>query len=616
MEQLINKFSRGQIIVELLVAFGLASVLIPVVVVGLISGTGGRAQSEQRVKALGLLKEGEEAVRSIRESDWNNITTPSVVMSTSSLDEHPYHPVEGTTSWSLSPGSETVGDFTRSITFSDINPIDPSLKKVTVTVSWGGVLPSDVSSTFFLTRWKNINATLDAGGKLTGLGYGDWCNPSLTITAVDLPKNGVANAISAIQGQVVAGTGDNASGVSFANVNITDPNYPTNPVATISGTFDGFKTNDVFTEQDYAYLATDNQSKEVEIINLLSKDSNGKYAEAGYFDATGQVNGNAVATSGNVGYMVASSGGPNPPKLYSFDLSSKSGSRPKLDPDGVTLPGQGKRIAIHGSRVYVVTDSTSAQLVIVDVSDPSDLKITKQIGLPAAAGAAIYLNSTGTRAYVATHQSTTQRELFIVNIDETSPDFGNIINSYDTNGMDPRGLVVVNIPRIIIVGVGGQEYQVVNIENEAQVPLTECGGLNVDTGINGISTVFTAASRAYSYIITGDATSELKIIEGGAGGVGGGNGGTFESPILNIGRSVIFNRFSEVSKTPSSIMANYAVAVSPDCTTFNYTGNYDSSGGVIPLNINPGNCFRFKVVFSGGGTASTASAVIRVNYSP
>ena len=49
-------------------------------------------------------------------------------------------------------------------------------------------------------------------------GVGDWCQPTLAITALDLPKSGVANAISAIQGTLAAGTGENASGVSYANV--------------------------------------------------------------------------------------------------------------------------------------------------------------------------------------------------------------------------------------------------------------------------------------------------------------------------------------------------------------------------------------------------------------
>lgn len=67
MERLI----KGQTIVELLLAFGLASILLPVIVTGFISTSGtGKVQQEQRLLATGYLEEGVEAVRSVREAAW------------------------------------------------------------------------------------------------------------------------------------------------------------------------------------------------------------------------------------------------------------------------------------------------------------------------------------------------------------------------------------------------------------------------------------------------------------------------------------------------------------------------------------------------------------------
>lgn len=601
-----HRNGKGQIIIELLIAFGLASILFPALLTGLISAQNGKVQQQQRLTAVGYLREGEEAVRSIREANWSyiaNVTGQGV-----------QHTVDNGTAWSLVTGSETIGDFTRSIVITDINPADPSLKKVTVTVAWSNILPTNISSTFFLSRWKNMTSDLTATGTLINQGNGDWCAPTLNLAQLDLSKNGVANAISAFQFgstvQIAAGTGDNASGVSYANVSVTDPLSPATPSASIVGTFDGYKTNDVFTEQNYAYLATDTNSKEVEIVDLTYLTA-GKYSEAGYFDAPGNGNAASVATSGNVGYMVGGT------KLYSFDLNSKVGSRPIIDPDGVTLPGTAGRMIIWGQRAYITTSSLTGQMVIADISDPADLKIKKTIALDAAAGSAVYVNAEGTRAYVATHTSSTKPEVFIINTDETSALYGSVINTYDTNGMDPRGIVVVNIPRLVVVGTGGEEYQVVNITDEAVNPLPRCGGLQIDTGVNGASTVFTAAQRAYSYIVTGDASTELKIIEGGPGGSGTGGGLTVESPILDAGHTSTFNRISITGLTPAELTATYQVAVSTDCLTFAYTGNYTVGGGAIPLSINPGRCFRYKVTFSGGtGIGTVASTTVRINYSP
>jgi len=112
--------------VELLIAFGLAGILLPALLTGLIAARSGRVGQEQRILAVGLLREGEEAVRSVRDIGWDRITSPTVTM------DVPYHWVQGANEWSLVEGSETVGDFTRSIGISDITPPDPSLKKVTI----------------------------------------------------------------------------------------------------------------------------------------------------------------------------------------------------------------------------------------------------------------------------------------------------------------------------------------------------------------------------------------------------------------------------------------------------------------------------------------------------
>jgi hypothetical protein len=606
----------GQLIVELLVAFGLASVLIPVIILGFISGSNGKVQQEQRLYATGLLKEAEEATRSFREAEWSNIATNGT-----------YHPTLSGNTWTLASGTETLGDFTRKVEIADVSPADPSKKQITITVSWSNILPTNMTSTFILTRWKNISSTLTAGGTLLNQGNGDWCAPTLGLTTLDLPKNGVANAISAFQFgsnvQIAAGTGDNASGVSYANVQVTDPAVPATPSASIAGTFDGFKTNDVFTEQSYAYLGTDNNAKEVEIINLTTLVA-GKYLEAGYFNAPGSANAQAVATSGNVGYAAVPSAGPNPHRLYDFDLSSKTGSRSAIDADGITLDGTPGKMMLYGQRAYVTTSALTAQLEIIDISNTSNLVVKKKVQLAGQAGRAVYVNPTGTRAYVATAQSSSQREVFVVNIDETSAGFGTVLGSYDTNGMDPKGIVLVNITNyVIVVGTGGSyQYQVIDVSDEAHPILCTRGGtvsgqLAIPTGVNGIATVFTAAQRAFSYIITGDATTELKVIEGGpgAGGSGGGGGLIVESPTLDAGHSAIFNRIGDITVTPSSgVTATYQVAVSTDCSTYNYTGNYTTAGGQIPLNINPGRCFRYKVTFS--GTPGPVSTTVSVNYSP
>lgn len=661
---------NGQTIIELLIAMAISLIFIPALFGMLFASRQGRPQQQQRTLAVSLVTEAEEAIRNIREIGWDQFITYQTGLA--------YHPVIAGGVWSLVLGSETISGFTRTVTIqpvyrkangsigTSVDTLDQSTRKVIVVVSWTTPLPSSVTTTLYLTRHTNVLQTdttvadFTAGVKTsvaitnqvdgevvlgsTG-GYGDWCTPNLTISALDLPKNGVANAISAIQGQIAAGTGDNASGVSYANVLISDPAYPTPPVASVSGTFDGFKTNDVFTESNYAYLATDTNAKEIEIIDLSHKDSNNKYSEAGYFDAPGNGNGNSIATSGNVGYMTDNS------TLYSFDLSSKTGSRSKLDTDGVALPGVGNRMAIVGSLAYIADESTTNQLVIVNISNPNNLVVKDTVGLSAQGASGIYVNATGTRVYIVTHYvDASHNNFFIINTDPSSSQYKQVLGSYNTNGMNPKGVVVVSGPRAILVGNGAEEYQVVDITTETRNPLPRCGGLNIDTGVHGVSTVFTSAQRAYSYIITGDSASELKIIEGGLGATGHDYvlNGTFVSRIFDIqsvatsSAQAAFNSIRATIINPSSVTslkmqvaaanavsgscanANY-VYVGPDGTTGTYYTSTDNAtiNGAIPFAsggsgyLNPARCFRYKAYFTTADVTLTPQLNdVTISYSP
>ncbi|KKT77244.1 MAG: hypothetical protein UW73_C0025G0016 [Microgenomates group bacterium GW2011_GWB1_44_8] len=577
--------------------------MLPAVLTGLVASREGQAQGEVRTEALGLMREKLELVRAERNANWANLINGTVI--------------------------ETVRDFSRRTVISDViknGETDPSTKQVEVSVSWNTPLPNQVQAVMYLTRYlDNLNyvqtteaefntgtktgtvVTNTAGGEVTlaGGGSGNWCEPDLSISALDLPKSGVANALTAIEGKAFAGTGDNASGVSFANIAISNA---TPPVASVVGTFDGFKTNGVFGEAGYAYLATDSNFKEVEIIDLTTNP----YSEAGYFNAPGNGAGNSVWVNGNVGYMTDGA------KLYTFDLSSKSGSRNQLG--SVNLAGEGQRVVVVGTYAYVVTENTANQLQIVDVSNPASMSVVGQTALSAGEGKDVYVNSTGTRAYVATAKSDTQKELFVV---DTSSKTGSrpTLGSYEANGMNPKGVAAVSGNKIILVGSGGEEYQV--IDATAESTPSRCGGLQVDTGINGVAAVSEADGDAYAYIITGDAGSEFKIIAGGPGGQYSVSG-TFESATFDAGYTSAFNRLTFAGSKPANTNLTAQIAVSADCNGFVFVGPdgtsgtfFDGLGQAVDATLSSGRCMRYKAFLESTDPGAAPSLNdITINYSP
>jgi hypothetical protein len=464
--------------------------------------------------------------------------------------------------------------------------------------------------------------TNTAGGEVTlgAGGGGDWCVPGPNIsTTFDLPKNGVANGISSKEGKIIAGTGDNSSGVSLADVNVSNANPP---VVSQAATFDGYKTNDVYVNQTsgYAYIATDTNTKEIAIVQL----NGATISEVGSFDASGSTDANSIFVLGTKGYMTQGN------NFRIFDLTSHSGARSQLG--STSLAGTGESVYVVGNYAYVAVSSASTrEMQIIDVSNAAAPSIVGYADLDSASGKDLYINSTGTRAYVVTNSSSTQKEFFIIDI-STKSGSRPTVGSYEASGMSPKGVSVVPGNKALIVGTSGEEYQSINIATESNP--VRCGGMQIDTGINGISSVLEADGDAYSYIITGDASAELKVILGGPGGHYAA-AGTFTSRIFDAGVSTAFNRLDFTAVTPPGTTLTFQVAAADpvvgSCTGATYifegpdgtAATSFSAAGPIALDDNgsgyenPARCLRYKATFgTNDPSSSPVLSDVTVNYSP
>jgi len=324
MERLIKgnfKHNRGQLLVEILLAFGLSSILLPALFSGFIAGRSGKVQETLRSQSLAYLKEAEEVVRSVREADWNLFAINGT-----------FHPARQGNAWELAPESEVVDGFTRSIIIADAyrdsadklieigGTVDPSTKKITLSVSWG-ILPTQITSTsYYLTRfmgnsvWVNTTqADFDAGVKngvqvintsggeviLANNNRARWCSPALSPGTIDLP-DGPPKAVAAFADSVsvdvpntvfTATAPEDSTPIKMAYLNVTantdnptpslkgiftldsaeysSPSYfPSNP-----GLDNNFKTHDIksyiaASGNKYALLATNKPDREVVVIQV------------------------------------------------------------------------------------------------------------------------------------------------------------------------------------------------------------------------------------------------------------------------------------------------------------------------------------------------------------
>src|SRR5258706_1755971 len=638
------KSQKGQSLVELLLAIGIASIIFPALLGSLIATRQGRAQQDQRTQAVALMREGQEAVRVVREKDWTTFAVDGT-----------YNPVASGSSWILASGSATTNGFTTSIVVSDIyrnvqgniaatGTLDPSTKQVVVTVSWSAPIATSVSSTAYYTRNSSLTfvdtlfsdfssgttsgttVATSTGSGISGdgqvqLGSGgasDWCAPLLTINSLDMPGQGIVTAIAAVPGatsgsmnHAYATTGGNASGDSLDSLSITDPALPTPPASSNLDPYNNWKTYSVFADSSYAYLGSDHPGVTVDVVQVTSSP----FTHVGYFSASGGGTGTSIYVVGNTGFVTAGS------YLYSVNFSNHASPS---EISRVALSSAGQRVIVNGNYAYVAESGTTNQLQIIIISNTSNMSVASSISMGNnLAGVDVSINNSATYAYVVTAYSSGKKDFFVIDINNRS-----IINSYSTNGMTPMGVATVTNNKVITVGSGGEQYQVIDTTGVSTInPPTHCGGLtnpNGATSVNAVAGIQEVDGEVYAYILTNNSSKEFQIIQGGPGGAVS-ISGTFDSRTFIASKEAAFNRMDATYTTNVTTDLKFQVAiqhaVNNSCTTgitYNYVGPdgtgstyFSTTSAQIPFStasagfVNPGRCMKYRAFFSSTDQSQT-----------
>ena len=296
----------------------------------------------------------------------------------------------------------------------------------------------------------------------------------------------------------------------------------------------------------------------------------------------------------------------------------KTGSRPSLG--YITLLGTTTDIYIRGNYAYITLSDSTTELEIVDLTNPASMRQIGTYDVNQAAATSIYVNEAGTRAYVGTTVSGSQPEFFVVDIANKNGTHRSI-GSYNTNGMAVKDIVVpANSNRAIIVGTGGvEQYQVATLDDETHPQY--CGGLSSSVTINSIAAVTETNGNVYTDIVVSSASSELRVIRGGAGG-GGSNGlgyaltGEYTSKIFDTtsataqyysidGSSTIPADSTFKMQVRSGNLANLtgSIWVGPDGTNATYFTSWQQ---VLPTVLNNNRYFQYKAYFGSPNNSATA----------
>ncbi len=142
---------RGFALIEILLSISVFVLIVTGLIGAVIYGQDSTRLAGARNRAVALAEEGLEAVRNIRDENFNNITNGTYYLSTSGNQ------------WSLVTSPvDTTDIFTRQITIADLSPSDPNKKNVTSTVTWtqNQQRSGTVTLNSRLTFWQKVVSTL------------------------------------------------------------------------------------------------------------------------------------------------------------------------------------------------------------------------------------------------------------------------------------------------------------------------------------------------------------------------------------------------------------------------------------------------------------------------
>jgi prepilin-type N-terminal cleavage/methylation domain-containing protein len=617
----LHRSEKGQTLVEVLVAIAIAGILLPTLATALAASREGRAQEEERVQAAALLREADEAVRSVREKGWTGFAVNGT-----------YRPAVSGSTWTLTSGAETIGNFTRQVVVSDAQrntsgaivasggTIDPSTKKVVSTVSWTLPLPSSVTSESYYQRhlgntaWAqttqaeftagtetNTVATSTGGGQveLTNTPGGtSWISANISI-ADTLDAAGTTDATD------VFVSGNYAYLAQGTTLRIVDVTTPSN--ITLSGTYTaGGNINGVYVSGNFAYLATASDTAELTVVNITNPAAP---TLAGSLNITSTTDATSIFVSGTfafLGRVNSTTAGVN-----EFVIANITTPTAPTLSGSLNLSNTVNSVFVSGNFAYLATSITTAELTILNVTNkasPTSAGVFNAGGT--GIGTDVYI--AGTTAYL-TKAVDSGGEFYSINV--TTPASPTQIGTYEA-GVALNGVSANGTYAFVASAIASGQFRVLDVATTPSSPST-IGSLNMGATTNDI---FQAGN--YAYLAGTSNTAELAVVQGTVTAGGYQTSGTFESSTLDAGATVGFNYLTFSITEPASTNVQFQIATNTDNTTWNYVGPDGTAGtfytaaGAIPLNRVSGRYLRYRASFTGPGASTPVLSDVSVNYSP
>ena len=181
--------NKGQTLIEALVAVGIFLISINAIIFLLFAAQSIFGDTERNQAALNYASEGAEAVKSIRNRNWDELTD----------GEHGL--IFSDNQWLFSETSDSKENLTRKII---VTTQTGDIKNIKSLVSWqiNPLNPRTLQIEEILTRWKIILDSESSGGEGDGGGTtGDWLTPQ-TLSSIDIGPGNEGSDVAVMSSKV------------------------------------------------------------------------------------------------------------------------------------------------------------------------------------------------------------------------------------------------------------------------------------------------------------------------------------------------------------------------------------------------------------------------------
>jgi prepilin-type N-terminal cleavage/methylation domain-containing protein len=319
--------NRGFSLVEVILSSAVFALLVTALVGAYLYGQEATALAGNRARANMIAEEGLEAARNIRDPAYANLTDGTYGLTTASNQ------------WNLSGSSDVTDIFTRQIV---ISTIDTKRKSITSNVTWQQN-PQRAGLVSLITRLTNWIA----------IGIGNWASP-LQVASIDVSgnQNGLKVQVKGNYAYMVRDGGTN-----FLIIDVTSPASPSIVGSlTLNGTL-----NNIFVSGSYAYVASSDNSEELQIINISTPSSP---SVAGTFNNPGNSNALGVYVVGSTAYLAL--GGNDEFSIINVSTPSSPSLISTLN-----VTSDANELVVSGNYAYLASDNNSEELQVIDISTPA-----------------------------------------------------------------------------------------------------------------------------------------------------------------------------------------------------------------------------------------------------